>query len=112
MRLFFLPILAFSGTYADGNLFSIVFVAGRMFLDTKCLKIELARGAVAERYWLDVERGGNALKYELLDGPNLRMHTVDVELKLFRSNGGQVFWLPIRAKRESFLENVGLPHTG
>ena len=76
----------------------------------RCLRVQfnLAQGATEPdrdvvRYWLDMARGGHALKVEHLEGDNLRMRTDKIRLREVAMPGGVTTWFPIGGRTEAFL---------
>jgi hypothetical protein len=78
----------------------------------RCLKVRLGPPGIYEKiYWLDIERGGHPLKYEVLLRSNLRMRRLDIELTRFRLADGKPCWLPVQGKTHSYVKSGGLSKT-
>ncbi|MGE3820320.1 MAG: hypothetical protein AB7I30_12955 [Isosphaeraceae bacterium] len=74
----------------------------------RCLKfrVRATRDSPPEnvyRYWLDLERGVNVLKFETRDRDRLISRTDGIELAGFKTSHGRTYWLPIRGKHELFV---------
>lgn len=101
-RLFALPSVALSHHYYIDNACEIVGweeVAGR-----RCLKVDFKQGHSVERYWLDLERGGNPLKFEFIVADQLRYRVDEVELESFPTLGGADVWIPVRGVARSYMD--------
>ncbi len=80
----------------------------------KCLVFELfgvdretGERLSAERYWIDVSRGGWSLRTEKYNGPNLMARAIDIELSRFPSKDGREYWFPIRGRFQIFRNGLG-----
>lgn len=60
---------------------------------------------IAVRYWVDLRRGGHALRIESRHDQKPTDSIADVELKRFRASDGENVWLPIRAVRREYTWN-------
>lgn len=71
----------------------------------RCLKVQLANaaGTYGERFWLDMERGGQPIRYEEFMGKKNRARTVAIQLAQFRCEDDKLIWLPVGGKSESFV---------
>ena len=111
LRFFHLLSLTFSRMYEDPS-FQFKSLGWGELKGHRCLKVQFQQGedpavAIVERFWIDMERRGNPLQYEIRFGPNLGMRTVDVELRQFSSPDGATHWLPVAGKRQTFGTRQG-----
>lgn len=60
-----------------------------------------AKGSL-ERFWVDLERGGHMLKYELINSGRLWMRKENIELAEFSVPGGGRIWFPVRGEVVGF----------
>ena len=56
------------------------------------------------RFWLDMERGGNFLRWELTQGPNLLLRYHSIELLAILDAKGTAHWFPVAGFRDAFLD--------
>jgi len=80
----------------------------------RCVKIRFASsvlgGGTASRefiYWIDLERGGNPLKYEDRADGKLRARVEDIRLEAFPDPAGREHWLPVHGVFRSYLAGLG-----
>lgn len=80
----------------------------------RCVKVRFAAGLPGARapsreyvYWLDLERGGNPLKYEDRMNGQLLARTDEVRLEAFPVSAGRKCWLPVHGVFRSYLGGVG-----
>lgn len=59
------------------------------------------------RFFLDLERGGHAIRVEILKGSNLDVRIVDVVLERFKGDDGVQVWLPVRGRYEALVSQIG-----
>ncbi len=75
-----------------------------------CLNISLStatkfRGKAAEQYvwWIDMDRGGTPIRYDLIRQGHLWARAEGIELAQFSIDGGRAVWLPIRGVFHTYL---------
>lgn len=73
----------------------------------KCLVVDIIKipgeKGVRDRFWIDLERGGNPLKYEEIGGTStVRCRTHDIRLARVKAGVKEV-WLPVGGTQDSFL---------
>lgn len=54
------------------------------------------------RFWVDMQRGANMLRWESYMFGAVSQRLYDVKLQEFSDKRGRQFWLPVKAKREGF----------
>lgn len=54
------------------------------------------------KYWIDLKRGGNVVKYEFYAGPNLRYRDYNILIRSVELPNGQRIWFPVHGEHESF----------
>jgi len=59
------------------------------------------------RFWIDMNRGGHALKREFGVGSVLWFRDSNIRLGRLSLPGGKVVWLPVRGERDTFLWGKG-----
>lgn len=59
--------------------------------------------AMAYRFWIDLGRGGHALKVESLNGKAVAHRVFAIELDRFRDAEGQEVWVPVSGTWESYV---------
>ncbi len=79
------------------------FVATSAYLTTNSLPDSLldesdGRRVWGERYWVDVDRGGNVLKYEWDDDGSVTARLSDVVLSRAEAGRGESLWLPVSGR--------------
>ncbi len=75
----------------------------------KCLVVDIIKipgeQGVKDRFWIDLDRGGNPLRYEEIGGAStVRCRTHDIRLTKLKAGEKEV-WLPISGTQDSFLWN-------
>jgi hypothetical protein len=101
LRMYFVPLLGFSQHYYHDNTCNVI---GWESIDNaKCLHVEFSQGSVVDKYWLDVSRGGNALKYELNVNGITRYVVNNVVLEQVDFPGNDAVWLPIQCTVSTHL---------
>ena len=73
----------------------------------KCLVVDIIKTpgekGIRDRFWIDLERGGNPLKYEEIGGTStVRCRTRDIRLASVKAGAREV-WLPVEGTQDSFL---------
>jgi hypothetical protein len=58
--------------------------------------------AYSRMFWIDMERGGNALKYESRFGDKLRERVDGIKLEQFVSAAGGKLWVPVEGEYNTF----------
>lgn len=74
------------------------FIMGKDF-ETSTVK----NAAGLMRFYLDMQRGGHALKFEMLAGGEIVSQVVDINLEEFTTQNGLKFWLPVSGKFEGIF---------
>lgn len=74
------------------------FITGK---DYETTSVKNAAGVT--RFYLDMERGGHAIKVEDLDNNEISSRIIDVKLESFPIDDGERLWFPISATFESIL---------
>lgn len=54
------------------------------------------------RFWIDFERGGHAVKYEMLQGNSVSQRAFDIGLERFKDSQGHEVWLPVSGTWEAY----------
>jgi len=72
----------------------------------RCLVVNVVasegKNGLSHRFWVDLERGGNVLKFEGYSGANLRYRTRDIKLNKFMAGAKEV-WLPVGGTVDTFM---------
>jgi hypothetical protein len=102
-RIFMLPSLSFSHHFYVDNMCSIL--GWEQVAGISCLKVDFSQGKAINRYWLDLNRGGNPLKVESLIGDQLRYRVDEIELKSHIMPDGSGLWIPISGMVRTYLNN-------
>ncbi|MGO9464970.1 MAG: hypothetical protein ACLQIB_08020 [Isosphaeraceae bacterium] len=58
---------------------------------------------ISDVFWIDLERGGNVLRYEQRWGKDLAKVNTGIRLELFRAPSGRTVWLPVCGQSEGHL---------
>jgi MYXO-CTERM domain-containing protein len=76
----------------------------------RCLKVQLndvpgspAPGYVFYRFWIDLERGGHPLKYEMVVNSEVRARIDGIKLERVEPPAQPPVWMPVTATVETFL---------
>ena len=101
LRMYFVPLLGFSQHYYLDNKCTVI--GWELIDNVKCLNVEFSQGPVVDKYWLDVSRGGNALKYELNVNGQPRYIVNNIVLEEVDSSGNDAIWLPIQSTVSTHL---------
>ncbi len=108
LRIFLLPHFLLL-LRQDPSLYHVRVAGWERCSERMCLKVEIVyrppgfqKDAYTHKFWLDMQRGANPLRYDYFDTDNLRMQADEIGLGRFEV-GDKVFWLPVRGRRLSFL---------
>jgi hypothetical protein len=84
-------------------------IKGHMCIKFRCCRFEGSEDPrkPVETFWVDLDRGGHALRIEWHEGEDLLMMTHGVELQQLKTRAGEDLWLPISAIHESFMWDDG-----
>jgi hypothetical protein len=83
----------------DGNKCEIFsFVMGK---DYETISVKNA--ALVFRFYLDMERGGHAIKYEMLLANEIVQQIIDIHLERFKSHTGDEYWFPVSSRFEGIM---------
>ena len=74
------------------------FIMGK---DFEIASVKNAAGLI--RFYLDMQRGGHALKSEILAGGEIVSQVVDIKLEEFTTQDGAKLWLPVSGKSEGIF---------
>lgn len=103
---FQLPYLLVRATYSDDQ---YQFIGWEDVDGNRCLVFEfnrVAEGAkipyLANRYWVDVKRGGHPLIVERRVDSKLALRIDNVKLTQFRGEDGAAYWFPAKARQQSY----------
>ena len=87
-------------------------VAGRQCIVVKFIFVP--DNKLSLRFWIDLERGGHVLKYEEMQGKEVRARAYDVSLEQFKDSQGQAVWIPVSGVWEGYVavDKEGPPTIG
>jgi hypothetical protein len=92
----------------------ITFEGFEVIDDHECARVLVDRapeyageGKELHRLWLDLRRGGHALRRERYSGDRLWISTKNIKLAEFKASGaGEVIWLPVRGTFEDYRDDT------
>lgn len=65
--------------------------------------ISVKNAALVFRFYLDMERGGHAIKYEMLLANEIVQQIVGVQLERFKTQTGDEYWFPVSSRFEGLI---------
>jgi hypothetical protein len=84
----------------------------------QCLRVELnsipgspTPQFFRDRFWIDMERGGHPLRYEMIVGKAVRVRIDRIKLERMNLERTDYIWMPVTSTAETFLwENTDYPY--
>ena len=109
--------LWFFNSLEDARRYDYRFVAWEQISGHNCLCVRLSLSLIVPDtarsdvdpesgyrhvFWIDMERGGNVLKYEFKKDGKLRQRVDEIELGSFPASSGERLWLPVGGEYNTF----------
>jgi hypothetical protein len=92
------------GLLRDGN-WSVIQEGFEEISGHRCIVVKftfILDNALMLRFWIDLERGGHALKYEMMQGKGVSMRAFNIKLEQFKDSHGQAVWIPVSGIWEAY----------